>query len=281
MSISKISSEGGNTKPPQDKQLTTKVKWRRVCFTDFNFTSDMTISLSHRLRSIATGWIWGEELTQTGKPHLQGYIEFKNQVTLTNLKTILPTAHWEKARGTRADNIKYCSKEHCNIVNEFPLSPTETRNKRIIAKHYTDITWKGWQQEVLDIIREPIDDRIIHWFWEPVGNSGKSFLTKYLAITYNAIICEGKKDNIFNQVNIWLQNNEDMSPNIVIADVPRSAFEFVNYGVLEQLKNGLLYSGKYEGGICCFEHPHLIIFANELPQQHRLSKDRWKIHYIH
>ena len=39
----------------------------------------------------------------------------------------------------------------------------------------------------------------------------------------------------------------------------------------------MLYSGKYEGGICYFDSPHVIIFANSEPMMDKLSKDRWEI----
>jgi len=46
----------------------------------------------------------------TGTPHYQGYVEWATRKRLSEIKNLLPRAHWEAARGSRADNIKYCSK---------------------------------------------------------------------------------------------------------------------------------------------------------------------------
>ena len=66
-------------------------------------------------------------------------------------------------------------------------------------------------------------------------------------------------------------------PEIILLDIPRASKDFINYGAIEQLKNGCLYSGKYEGGDCIFPHPHVICFANEEPDKDMMSKDRWDI----
>ena len=50
--------------------------------------------------------------------------------------------------------------------------------------------------------------------------------------------------------------------------------------MLEQIKNGMIYSGKYEGGQCLFESPHIVIFANSKPEIENMSIDRWNIKEI-
>lgn len=89
------------------------------------------------------------------------------------------------------------------------------------------------------------------------------------------ILCDGKKNDIFNQVNMLIQ--AEKIPDIIICDIPRTSLGFVNYGVLEKLKDGMLYSGKYEGGLCIFPPPLIICFANELPEIGSLSVDRWNV----
>jgi len=57
--------------------------------------------------------IYGREISpSTGTPHLQGYIEFDSQKTLTAVKSLLKgNPHLEEARGNAEQNIAYCSKE--------------------------------------------------------------------------------------------------------------------------------------------------------------------------
>ena len=54
----------------------------------------------------------------------------------------------------------------------------------------------------------------------------------------------------------------------------------MSYSAIESLKDGLLFSGKYEGGVKLFPPPHVVIFANFLPDMTKLSIDRWDIHTL-
>lgn len=54
-----------------------------------------------------------EVCPRTGRPHIQGYVEWKNGKTLSATRTALglPAPHLEAARGTAAQNQTYCKKE--------------------------------------------------------------------------------------------------------------------------------------------------------------------------
>nr|UBJ26263.1 replication-associated protein [Red panda feces-associated circular DNA virus 3] len=43
-------------------------------------------------------------------PHYQGYVRFNRQRTLAHVKTFLPRAHWEPAKGSIQQNVDYCGK---------------------------------------------------------------------------------------------------------------------------------------------------------------------------
>jgi len=135
---------------------------------------------------------------------------------------------------------------------------------------------KNWKQKILDIIAGEPDERKVYWFWEPVGNTGKSFLVKYIDWKYDAIIANGKQSDIFHQYRTFIEEKDDL-PTIALIDIPRSHENYVCYSTLEKIKDGLMHSGKYEGGkVRVLEH-HLIVFANFLPKESTLSADRWEI----
>lgn len=69
-------------------------------------------------------------------------------------------------------------------------------------------------------------------------------------------------------------------PKIVIINLPRTTEGHVSYASIESLKDGLIQSGKYEGGFRMYKPPHVIIFANFLPTLEALSLDRWSITYL-
>jgi hypothetical protein len=134
-----------------------------------------------------------------------------------------------------------------------------------------------YQKEILSRISNKPNKRKIYWYYDINGNIGKSFLAKYICLSYKGvIIADGKKDNIFNQINKSI-NEDNEEPEIIILDIPRYNMCCINYGVIEQIKNGFIYSGKYEGGKCFFKIPHIIIFANEEPDYEKWSKDRYYV----
>ena len=150
---------------------------------------------------------------------------------------------------------------------------------KLLNKYYENVEWKPWQADVLKICDSERESRIINWFWSEKGDVGKSYLARYIALKYDVIICDGKKNDIFNQIRVKIEE-EEKEINIVLLDIPRCNMDYVNYGVIEQIKNGLIYSGKYEGGMCVFDHPHVIIFANEEPDYDKFSKDRWNVVFV-
>ena len=56
--------------------------------------------------------VFGYEVAPTtGTPHLQGYVRFKTEKSLKQLKKMYPRAHVELRRGTITEAIDYCVKE--------------------------------------------------------------------------------------------------------------------------------------------------------------------------
>ena len=188
----------------------------------------------------------------------------------------MPRAHIEKAKGNLKENYDYCSKDN-NYVTNIKLKKDEEQIKsEILNDEYKDVSWKPWQQKALEILKNQPDKRKIHWFYEMNGNTGKSYLAKYICLTNeDVIIADGKKDNIFNQINKLIENG--IEPRVIILDLPRHAKDYVNYGAIEQIKNGCIYSGKYEGGQCLFKIPHIIIFSNDEPDYTMWSYDRYDV----
>lgn len=53
----------------------------------------------------------GKEVGESGTPHLQGYISFKQPKSLKQLKDFFPTAHFEPRKGTPSQAAEYCKKD--------------------------------------------------------------------------------------------------------------------------------------------------------------------------
>ncbi len=268
-----VSSERGNSKTLSQNNK----RYRKYVFTWNNYTESEYLKISATFKKKKWKFILGKEVGENKTPHIQGYVEHTHQIAFSTIQKILHKAHIEPAKGDTMQNFKYCSKDskfETNINPDDYLSFKDKLHKKLLHK-FDKIKWHPWQQIVLDIIKTKPNDRTINWVLDLEGNTGKSFLTKYLCLTKKCIIADGKKDNIFNQLKIML--DEENEPEIIILDIPRHSKEYLNYGVIEQLKNGLVYSGKYEGGMCIFDNVHIFIMANFHPDLSKFTEDRWNI----
>jgi len=143
-----------------------------------------------------------------------------------------------------------------------------------LIKKMSEAVLKPWQRK-LDIItdQEP-DDRKVHWYWEKEGNSGKSFMVSYLCAMKDAVVfTHGKVGDIAHAYR---------GERIVCIDLARTQAENLQaiYMVIENFKNGRIFSGKYESTTKVFDTPHVVVFANFEPDKKMLSEDRWDIHPI-
>lgn len=204
----------------------------------------------------------GEDTT----PHLQMAWSFAKKVRFGQIKKAWPSmrAECKKKNSTLKQFRDYCIKEgdyKTNIV--FP---------RELKFPIMD---RPWQKQILELIATEPDDRSIYWFWEPDGLNGKSKFCKYLAAKHAAILIPPKSGDAFHTIAKCCEAGTAI--DLIVYDIPRQGANFINYPAMEAIKNGMVVSGKYEGGQFLFESPHIICFANFEPEYQALSADRWKI----
>lgn len=90
--------------------MTSKVK--SYCFTVQNPTQEKETLLHQVLEKHAQYYVFGRETAPTtGTPHLQGYVYFKSQKTLSAVIKLRFADHYEQCKGSPASNILYCKKE--------------------------------------------------------------------------------------------------------------------------------------------------------------------------
>jgi len=119
----------------------------------------------------------------------------------------------------------------------------------------------------MDEIKFPPDDRKVIWYYDEIGNNGKTWLSKYLLAKGDAAyFTNGKTTDISHAYN---------GERIVIFDFSRTLDGKVNYGAIESVKNGVLFSPKYNSTTKVFSCPWVICMANFKPNFAALSRDRW------
>jgi len=134
------------------------------------------------------------------------------------------------------------------------------------------IVLRGWQQELEDRLENPADDRTVEFFVDVDGAAGKTFFVQnYLTKHTDAqMLSVGKRDDIAHII--------DASKRVFFMCVPRGSMEFLQYSVLESLKDRMIMSPKYDSCVKILEHwLHVIVFTNEPPDETKLTNDRFKI----
>jgi len=138
-----------------------------------------------------------------------------------------------------------------------------------------------WEQKILELIKEEPNDRNIYWYWEPVGCSGKTSFCKYLVVKHEATLLQGKGNDVRNAVLTYCNNNNGAWPELCIFPIPMSYnSNYLNYEALENVKDMMFYSGKYEGGTVVGNGCHLLVFSNHPPDETRMASDRWVVQDI-
>lgn len=254
-----------------------------------------------------------ESGSKTGYVHWQGYVMFPNPVSLSFLKEISPVACWYNRKGTHAQMYAYCTKsdsrldEPVNVGIEPVLSSgsrTDLAAARALleeCKTYGEVIdnpeldkvradypgWikeilsrkiernenfepRPWQEDVIKMVSSPCDnDRVINWYYDENGNAGKTVLAKFLTTNHGALF-------LSNQKSADVACIYDGHP-IVCFNFSRTTCDRINYEIMENLKDGILMSGKYQPVQKVFKSPHVLVFANFKPKEEAMSSDRWNV----
>lgn len=113
----------GNTKP-------SRLRFRNVLFTSFqNELESKFIFNEDKMQYVV---FQQEKCPSTGRLHYQGYIEFRTQIGITNVKKLLndETVHLEKRMGTQKQAIAYCTKDETKVNGPWEYGSPNTQGKR-------------------------------------------------------------------------------------------------------------------------------------------------------
>jgi hypothetical protein len=261
-------SAGGGVilKPPtKKKQIACSKRW---VFTLNNYTEEHINIISAVVPEKCIKYIIGKEISKSGTPHLQGFCYFKERVRPLS-EIPIKEIHWEKALGNDLSQ-NYCGKDDDVILFKGIPKPLVLVTRDMLRPN---------QLKIADMFIEdehPIFGRNIYWFWEEHGNWGKSFLCTHMIDFMGAMEVSGASADVLCGVTNWIEKNGE-APRIIIFDIPRVNKGHVSYQAIEKIKDGKFFSGKYESGMVRFNKPHILCFANEEPEDWKLSKDRWKV----
>lgn len=249
--------------------------------------------------------------------HIQGYISLKSQQRLNKLKELVgDRAHLEVAKGSPEQNRDYCSKTEtaqAGTLEEYgdlPISKQGKRNdiaeliesvkdgqfnlKRLRDEH-PDVCAKyprfvreivqdhqplpeveehvlhTWQKDLESTLSENPNNRDVIFVVDDIGNSGKTWFAKHYCKSHeDAQYMEpGKKADMAYAL--------ETTKRVLFINVTRQQVEHIQYSFIESVKDGLVFSPKYESGMKYLPKMHVVVLMNQEPDMTLLSKDRYKI----
>lgn len=264
--------EDGNTKSStggKKQRDSGKKHWILTIHSNSKWNGSNGSNLLKWIKTHCEKAVWQiEEGDETHRVHVQISLTLKVKNRLSWLKNhMMKAAHCESIRNHDAA-FDYTQKSKTRIDGPF-YWPEQVEEG--VPDPLEGLEYYPWQQEIMDILDDKLDPRKIYWYWEPVGNVGKSDFCLHLILTKNAVVYDGCKKDILHAHN---------KAKIVIFDFDRDKEGMVSYSAMESLKKGFCFSGKYESGMKIYPKPYMIVFANWPPDTTRLSADRWVVKQI-
>lgn len=204
-------------------------------------------------------WIYAKETGQGGYEHWQ--VRLYTSATFDELKGAFPEAHIEQSTEWgeyERKEANFVSSEDTTDILRCRYGKLRQNQRRILRQVYRQ------------------SDRGITVVYDPKGNTGKSFLSRYLF-----------ERNIGFYVPPTVRNTQGIiqyvasgyrGQRIIVIDIPRSSRWTIElYEGLEAIKDGLVYDTRYSAKMRDIWGVKILCLTNSIPKLDALSMDRWKI----
>lgn len=130
-----------------------------------------------------------------------------------------------------------------------------------------------WQRELLAQLTGTYDDRTVSFYVDTEGGKGKTWFCQYMMSQHPndvQVLSIGKRDDMAHSL--------DPTKSIFLFNVPRGGMEYLQYTILEQIKDRFVFSPKYNSNTKVFDRPTaVVVFCNEEPDYSKMSGDRYNV----
>lgn len=254
----------------------------------------------------------GKEVGDSGTPHLQGTLGFQSVKSLSQLRKTFSTdrIHFEITRDVLR-SLTYCAKEgdytdfgripegkgkrndleafkssvvggtydcrqlrmdHSDVFARYPRFCLDFIRDQVPLRPVDQHPLREWQTSLLKILGNEPSRRHIIFLVDLKGNTGKSWFADWYSIEHPPaqVLEPGKKADMAYALA--------GDSRVLFMDCPRSKQgDFIQYDFLEAVKNGRVFSGKYESSLKSIGPCHVVVGTNEYPDMTKLSEDRYVI----
>lgn len=205
-------------------------------------------------------WIIAKEVGNDGYKHWQIRMQYRG--TFNELKQAFPKAHIEE---DAQDDYSYERKEGNYITSEDGIGQLQTRFGELRSN----------QRTILDMVCTQ-GDREIDVIIDPYGNTGKTWLARYLYQRGRGFYVPPTITDA--RTLIQYVANGYSGEEIVVIDIARST-KWTNalYVAVETIKDGLVYDARYRTVVRDIHGCKVLVTCNVCPKLDKLSRDRWRL----
>lgn len=222
-------------------------KFRSFVFTINNYTDDHVESCkSLNYKYILFGY---EVAPTTGTKHIQGYVQFKNPISMNSIIKQLPGAHIEPAKGNYQANHDYCTKSEDYFEDGEPPhqgSRSDIHSARALLQEtgrMRDVVAEATSYQSIQVCNKYLEyhekkrdfQPKVYWLYGPTG-TGKSHTAK----TH----CQDDDPYYCGKSNQWWQGY-DGHKTVIIDDFRAS---FCVFNELLRMLDKYPYSIECKGG---------------------------------
>jgi len=258
-----------------------KKKFRNFCFTlhDYNDNDIFNINnLNNDNNNICNYIIYGKETCpNTGRKHLQGYIQCNQQYRYSEIKSkfLNDRIHIENAKGSWIQNYSYCTKD--NEYTEIGIPKKQGKRNDIIA--IKELFNRGWtMSQLMEYTDNYQNIRMIEKMIQYKKLDNKYYDREVIYIYGKS--GSGKTTmayNIINPDNFWRNNNDlkwfdgyDSNHDVIIDEFRDN---FCEFSLLLQLLDNYMIRVPIKGGFTIWNPKKIIITSTKAPWELYASED--------
>lgn len=175
-------------------------------------------------------------------------------------------------------DLKRLRDEHPEAMGKYPRLVRELIQDHQPAPHVPFHDLRVWQSDLLTTLGEAPNDREIIFVVDKVGNQGKTWFAKRYCIDHpDAQYMEPAK-----KADMAYALRTDI--RVLFVNLSRtndSKTQEYLYSFLESVKDGMVFSPKYESMMKMLNPPHIVVMTNTDPDYGLLSEDRFVIIDLH
>ncbi|AJF23077.1 rep protein [Human smacovirus 1] len=227
---------------------------------------DITVSADKVPEKTMVEWLnkyceryaYGRETGENGYKHYQVRLVLKVGADISEMRKVWSAFGHVSCTSVR--NFDYVLKEG-DFVCSWIKVPDAIRNAQL----------RPWQQHLVDLKQ---NDREVDCIIDLRGNTGKSFVTKYMCMKNMAInIPSGLTGK-----DIMRMCMKRAKLGTYIFDIPRAGSKQAKetWSAIESIKNGYMWDDRYTWEEMWIDSPRVFVFTNEYPKYDLLSEDRFR-----